>query len=255
MQNEFLKNMTGDDEILFPKIEEMFTPEPPKIIIEPPDPDPKPPKKVLTRIVGALLWLLILLLIAFIVFFNVFFLVRVQGVSMHYTLHDGQHVLLFRSSNASRGDIIVYRSGEQNIIKRVIGVGGDQLLFAREQGGSTQVLIRNGDGRFELIDEYYLAHANQYFEVSPQFNLYTRSSIYTILNPHHVVPEQFIITVPQYTFLVLGDNRRNSTDSRNTGFVHQSNVLGRVSRVVTADSSLERFLLFIYGGRTETVEN
>ncbi|MCL2556830.1 MAG: signal peptidase I [Firmicutes bacterium] len=228
----------------------MLPPSPPDQIHE-----PQPPKKrktALTRIISLVLWLLIILLIAFIIFFNVFSLVRVQGVSMHYTLQDGQHVLLLRTNRIRRGDIIVYRGINQNIIKRVIGIGGDQLLFAREPGGETLAFIKI-NGRFEIIDEDYLSTNNRFFDINQGqlFNIYERSSIANISNPHHIVPERYIISIREHEYFVLGDNRRNSIDSRNTGLVHSDNILGRVSSIVTKESSLESFLLFIYGGRTD----
>lgn len=91
--------------------------------------------------------------------------------------------------------------GEQIVVKRVIGVGGDTVACCDTQGRVTV----NGIG----IDEPYLAGT-----VAPS-------------------ETEFSVTVPEDSYWVMGDNRPNSADSRyhndlaGNGFIPSSSVIGR----------------------------
>jgi signal peptidase I len=76
-------------------------------------------------------------------------------------------------------------------IKRVIGLPGETVEVKNGQ------VIING----ETISENYIAEEPQY-NWGPQ-------------------------TVPENSYLVLGDNRNNSFDSHSWGFVPQENIIGR----------------------------
>ena len=59
--------------------------------------------------------------------------VRVDGVSMEPTLHDGDYLFVNKLADAKRGDIVVVYTGRENaefVIKRVVALGGDQIYAA-----------------------------------------------------------------------------------------------------------------------------
>lgn len=123
--------------------------------------------------------------------------VRVDGFSMRPTLEDGEFVLVnkmsYRFGEVSRGDIIVFHfplNPEEELIKRVIGLPGDQI---RAQDGLVYV---NG----QLLNEPYIYQAPLY---SGEW------------------------TVSEGQIFVLGDNRNNSNDSKDWGLLPAGNVVGK----------------------------
>lgn len=123
--------------------------------------------------------------------------IRVDGYSMEPTLHNGEFVLVnklaYRFGGPQPGDVIVFhppRDPEQEYIKRIIGLPGDQVRV-----GNGQVFV-NG----QPLSEPYISAAPRY---------------------------QSEWVVPENSLFVLGDNRNNSSDSHNWGTVPMENVVGK----------------------------
>jgi signal peptidase I len=136
---------------------------------------------------------------AFIIIF-IYQPVKVEGTSMMPSLEDQERIFVnkfvYRLEPISHGDIVVFRyprDPSKSYIKRVIGVDGDRI---RIDGGQVYV---NG----EALDEDYVPPA------------YADSRSY---------PE---IVVPPHCYLVLGDHRSMSNDSRDFGPVDQSYIYGK----------------------------
>jgi len=132
----------------------------------------------------------------------------VQGDSMAPTLHEGEWVLILRSDFTLRGprygDLAVFtpEAVGDAWIKRVVGLPGDVL---HAEGGQ---LYRNG----EPVNERYLA------ETTPAF-----SAIKSWVNE----------------YLVLGDHRTGSSDSREhvIGAIPRAQLSGRAIQVVWPPSA------------------
>lgn len=123
--------------------------------------------------------------------------VRVDGFSMRPTLDDGEFVLVNKLSyyfgEINRGDIIVFHfpvNPEEELIKRVIGLPGDQVMVQNNQ------VFVNG----QALNEPYIAQP-------PLYN-----GEWTVLDGH---------------YFVLGDNRNNSNDSKDWGLLPSENVVGK----------------------------
>jgi signal peptidase I len=131
--------------------------------------------------------------------------VVVVGHSMHDTLVNGDRILLINNllyQDPQRGDIIVaskdsFRNGEC-IIKRVIATEGQEVDIDFEKG------IVYVDG--EAIPEPYL---------------YTKT--------HEQEGVRFPLVVPEGCLFVMGDNRKESMDSRSPaiGFIDKREILGK----------------------------
>ncbi len=127
--------------------------------------------------------------------------------SMEPTLEVGDHILVtpyrapFRDRAPSRGHVIVFRSPSQEgefLVKRVIGIPGDVVASFEGRVGV--------DGH--TLSEPYLVRGGGKTE-------HLHSSL-----------------VPGGSYLVLGDHREDSVDSRDWGFVSQSLIVGRARAVV-----------------------
>jgi signal peptidase I len=167
-------------------------------------------KQFLREIVETLL----LAVILFIVINLISARVRVEGYSMRPTLDNGQYVLVSRLAYKlgvyHRGDIIVFRppmypqetffrhlfglpsldDNYEDYIKRIIGLPGETVRVA---GGVVTI------NDVPLI-EPYIAAAPEY---AGEW------------------------TVPEGELFVLGDNRNNSADSHQWGFLPEGDILGK----------------------------
>lgn len=138
------------------------------------------------------------------------------------------------SAEPKRGDVAVFklpRDGETDYIKRVIGLPGDRIQMI--QG----VLNINGQPvREEVIGATevdlgagYRGQATAYFETLPNG---VRHRIHKMSNGRGVFNNTPVYQVPSGHFFMMGDNRDNSTDSRDlssagVGYVPFENFVGR----------------------------
>lgn len=123
---------------------------------------------------------------------------RIPSVSMEPTLRIGDRVLInrlgHRFSSPSRGDVVVFKSpqlGGQDLIKRVVAVGGDRVEIKEGR------LYVNGEAQEEP---------------------YVREPMNG---------DMAELRVPPGCIFVMGDNRNDSADSRVFGPVDIDQVLGK----------------------------
>lgn len=122
--------------------------------------------------------------------------VVVHQTSMVPTLRDGDYIFIVRTQRYDRGDIVVFQSdalGEENLVKRVIGLPGDH------------VAIRYG---------------SVYLNGAPLEEPYLEAGLTT--------EGEEELTVPEGCVYLLGDNRGVSIDSRAFGAVPLADILGEV---------------------------
>jgi len=122
----------------------------------------------------------------------------VNGESMMKTLEDNDVMLLdrvsYRFSDIERYDIVVVDEGSEFIIKRVIGLPGEKVSCIE---GKIYI-----DGK-EIKD-----------------------------STGYGLTDDFTYQVPDDEYFVLGDNRRNSMDSRYFGSFKRKSILGKTKLVI-----------------------
>ena len=135
----------------------------------------------------------------------------VKGESMSPRFHSNDYLLVDKLSGVlgipQRGDIIVFKypnNTAENYVKRVIGLPGDRVTIAN--GRVTVATADKPNG--VVLDEPYLGPG------------ITTTPIDGSPSANYVVPAK--------TFFVLGDNRPNSSDSRDWGFLPEEDLIGRV---------------------------
>ncbi len=128
-------------------------------------------------------------------------------------------------SDPVRGDIVVLYSPHdgKRLLKRVIGIPGD-LIELRENR-----LVINGTNA-----SYREAGAPDGASPVWQEGLFGRAHLVELARAGSGASTFGPVQVPRDRYLVMGDNRDNSFDSRFFGFVPRSEILGRATRVVAS---------------------
>ncbi len=135
--------------------------------------------------------LVVVLAVVLYLYTNVFARVLVKGSSMCDTLKDGDVVTVNMKKTADYGDVIVIKDeGKTWLIKRLIAKGGDKVMIS--QG----YVFVNGE---KLVEDYIMEEGTTYYP-----DCYDKNHL-----------EVFELTVPLGEVFYLGDNRMQSSDSRN----------------------------------------
>lgn len=122
------------------------------------------------------------------------------GISMKPTYSDGDMVVLDKTKEVHRGDVIIFNfeGGEDDLeyngtyVKRVVGLPGD-------------ILSTNQEGRLEINGKVYKNP-----ETSEEVNVTVDKTV----------------EVPDNRYYVVGDNGDNSLDSRVFGYVSKEYIVG-----------------------------
>ncbi|MBU2514775.1 signal peptidase I [bacterium] len=157
---------------------------------------------------------LILALVAALIFRTWFYTpYLVPTSSMIHTIQVGDHIFVNKHAygyyspfsdqrvfprKVNRGDIVVFPypvDPQVDYIKRVIGIGGDEIRIVGE------TVYVNGE-----------PENTEYLYFDPE-----------LLK----LPENIEVVVPEGKLWVMGDNRRNSKDSRYWGFVDETSIEGK----------------------------
>ncbi|CAG7623350.1 signal peptidase I [Paenibacillus allorhizosphaerae] len=161
-------------------------------------------------------WIKALLIAAALVFFIrwlIFAPFIVEGPSMEPNFYTGERLIvnkfIYRFGDPKHGEVVVFHATkDKDYIKRVIAVPGEKV---RVEGDK---LFVNG----QQVDETYLKPALD--EAAKRGIPYNNRDF----------SEQ---TVPEGSIFVMGDNRSNSSDSRDpsVGFVKYDKIVGRADLI------------------------
>lgn len=153
---------------------------------------------------------------------GILFLIKVKthvvsGESMMPTLQNGDRLFVLKNAEPQRYSLITFQPAEkknESYIKRVIGLPGDRIwldqntLYLNSQMAETNPTPPNEENLsgVDLPDGTLKVRVD--WEVAAQLKDFS--------------------TIPEEYYFVLGDNRRNSTDSRELGLINADQIEGVV---------------------------
>ena len=161
-------------------------------------------KKIVKELLDTSIYLLVVLVLTYLVITFVGQRTEVSGSSMETTLSDRDNLIVdkitYRFSDPKRFDIIVFPfqyKEDTYYIKRIIGMPGETVQIDAEGN----IYIND-----ELLEESY--------------------GMETIESPGRAYEP---ITLEEDEYFVMGDNRNNSSDSRDpsVGNIRRGNIIGR----------------------------
>lgn len=148
---------------------------------------------------------------------------------------------LLEAGSPSRGDIAVFKyppNPSTAYIKRIIGLPGDSIAYARGQISVNGEPARyehetadSGEPGFRFIEETLPGGAPHRIRLGPGA---PSSYPFVASSPHcknDLSIAQFACVVPPGHYFAMGDNRDNSADSRFWGFVPESHLIGKAGLI------------------------
>ncbi|MCJ1997050.1 signal peptidase I [Lactococcus piscium] len=173
----------------------------------------------------------LIILIALLLRIYVWKPVIVEGHSMDPTLADKERLIIVKTVNIKRQEIVVAKeydrnSGkEKNIVKRVIGLPGDTIKF------DADVLTING----KVVEEPYLKDYKAKFSKDKLQETFSYNGFFQELAQNAAAftisatgETNFTVTVPKGQYFLMGDDRLVSQDSRQVGAFSKKDLVGEV---------------------------
>ena len=186
----------------------------------------------------------------------------IEGVSMQPTINGDYSsyqnnkkdlIYYFKTNNYTHGDIVIIDNQSEFLIKRVIAVGGETIIFRvipgtehyEQIGGITTLIsmemtisINRGD-ETTLLSESYIKEKMLFNFITPEnTNLIGQFDEYKTMDNELKNNYTYSVEIPEGSFYCMGDNRNYSYDSRCYGYFGAEKIQGEVVLHVPYGKSL-----------------
>ena len=161
-------------------------------------------KEKIINVVKEIIPYIIIIIVILIVKKYLFTTVLVNGDSMNNTLYENDVMILdkisYKTKDVERFDIIVANVSKTKLIKRVIGLPGEHIKYEDNQLyiNNKKINDKYGKGTTYDFDLNYLGFDK----------------------------------IPDGYYLVLGDNREDSLDSRTIGLISKKDIVGHATFII-----------------------
>ncbi|EOH92381.1 signal peptidase I [Enterococcus haemoperoxidus ATCC BAA-382] len=179
----------------------------------------QPVKNYLKELIVAISLSVVLILVISSFFLTI---VTVHGFSMIPTLREKDQVLVQKTTDFKRFDLVAFKSGNGNTqIRRIIGLPEEKIAYTDD------TLFVND----QPVDEKFIM--DEINESQRNGKNYTEDFTNRTLTSAVAIPEGY--------YLVLGDNRPYATDSRHYGLIAKENVIGKVTMQLLPFGEMKSF--------------
>ena len=142
-----------------------------------------------------------------------------------------------------RGDIVIFPSPETEelYVKRVVGLPGDIISMKDNQLVINEKPLEYNLDKNNVADVLNQADQKAFIVVEEQ--LQEKPHIMMISRHYRTMASTFSAKeIPEGSYMVLGDNRDNSKDSRFIGFIDRERIRGRATKVIISLNSDDYWL-------------
>ncbi|MHC5249313.1 signal peptidase I [Enterococcus sp. LJL90] len=145
----------------------------------------------------------------------------IEDFSMIPTLRDGDRVIVKRTKDLERFDLVYLTQGNERVVRRVIGLPGEMIKYEND------TLYIDG---YEVVEKFIIDEIN---DAARNGGHYTENFITADIIGENYIPEKY--------YIVLGDNRPYGTDSRQWGIVNQEEIIGVVQMRILPLNDMKNF--------------
>lgn len=226
-------------------------------------------RKIITAVYSIIGAFILACVLGYICLIQLTFVTEVSGSSMLPTIQTPISALMLRTHDISRGDIITIdlatpeNPNAHGLFKRVLGLGGDDLLYMYDKDHGTDPeksnvchLYRKISGKnfYELVDEPYLyAPMKSIYLTMPYTPLLTNID-FSKDNSNDTELKDILRYIDYYSIHVddgyvyfLGDNRNVSNDSRGDyGAMKINTVSGKLLLLYDENNFFNKLLFGLY---------